>query len=164
VDETETYGRESLFLQFLNRGARNWPCQLGPGCQCQMPHLETSTSSHQRSTATTQQLECTTHQKKIVATEEEANSVGGPNARGPSGIWSAHPKSPNPDPDPVARSRASSPGLDRSGGRRVRGISPRFGSGRTGGSLREPWRRRRRPPPPLPLRRARTTSRLGRSG
>jgi hypothetical protein len=84
-----------------------------------------------------------THQKTIAATEEEANSSGGPNAQGPSGIWKQRASQiplnpdPDPDPDPVARSRAPSPGLDRSGclgGRRVGGISPRFWSGRAGGS------------------------------
>ena len=77
---------------------------------------------------------------------DTSNTGGGegPNehVRGPSGIWklrSAHPKSPNPDPapDPVARSRAPSPGLDRiSGGRRIGDgeISPRFGPGWVGGS------------------------------
>lgn len=70
-------------------------------------------------------------------------------------------------PDPVARSRAPSPGLDRiSGGRRFGDgeISPRLGPGRAGlVGAGEPWRRRRRRPPP-PRRRARTISRPGRSG
>lgn len=76
------------------------------------------------------------------------------------------PQSRRP-PDPVARSRAPSPGLDRiSGGRRFGDgeISPRLGPGRAGPvGAGEPWRRRRRRPPP-PRRRARTISRPGRSG
>lgn len=76
------------------------------------------------------------------------------------------PRSRRP-PDPVARSRAPSPGLDRiSGGRRFGDgeISPRLGPGRAGlVGAGEPWRRRRRRPPP-PRRRARTISRPGRSG
>jgi hypothetical protein len=82
---------------------------------------------------------------------DTSNTGGGegPNehVRGPSGIWklrSAHPKSPNPDPapDPVARSRAPSPGLDRISGGRATGDSgtgrSRRGLGRVGLGWWEP--------------------------
>lgn len=109
-----------------------------------------------------------THREKIAAEEarRRPKRSGGERDLEAAQRASQIPQSRRP-PDPVARSRAPSPGLDRiSGGRRFGDgeISPRLGPGRAGPvGAGEPWRRRRRRPPP-PRRRARTISRPGRSG